>query len=443
LLKRISYEFVLLMAGESMLVGFVFVLAYLFQKRASRLFLLPDSFAFFLTSAIVLFLSANFMSVSIEAYSPLCLDPRHYLFLIPVVAIPAAVVVAEYITEKKHTLPILIGLLLVAVWLFFVKNQTFDKPYLPLLLLFGVFYFLPRKPFFTILFTVAFVGIALIGPFNMAKYAQRVQYNKQKAIVYQQFINRGEKCYVITNAVQKRLGAYYTGFNPKANCIFLSYDDFDFDSLDNRKKYLLLNWHTQYLSGLTDNDLPLYVQRTTSSNPAIYEDKDLAMSIYVLQKNEAVDKTGTQLLHSLNTFEAPTPYWDANAEGITEGIKYQGGKANTFREFSATFNYPLDSLKLKDNTKLLLSATAYLNFEAETNTKFVVSLENDTGAYFWEAIEINRYIKAYSNWWPVTYKIEVNTREIKANSRLKVYLWNEDKKTGYVDDFEVSIYEQL
>lgn len=439
LLKRLYYDFFALASTEGILFSLVFIGAYLFRKNGMRLFRQADSLSFYASSALLLFFASNFMSISLKAYVPMCLDPRHYLFLIPVAAVPAARIIGEFVEEKKYGWQILAGLALAALFLYSINGQLFDKPYLPCLIVVAGFYFLPSKaPVFKLLFTLLFLSVLLIGPIQQMQYARKVQYRAQRAITYQQFIDKNEPCYIITDPVQQRLGEYYSGFNPSRKDQFLSFDQVNFDSLDGRKQYLYINWHTQYLSGLNSADLPDYVRNLdTLANPAIYQNKALNLAIYELKAKPKAYQVGATLLQSLNDFEGSTTYWEQSAGSL----KHRGKLAHRFNEFSATFNYPLDSLDKTQAKGIRIAAKALLNVPGATQSKLVISIENSEGAYFWQALDVVKFIKVYDNWWPVNYEVDLGKTALKPNSRLKVYLWNEDKKEGWVDNFEVRVLE--
>lgn len=439
LLKRLYYDFFALTSTEGILFSLVFIAAYLFGKEGLKLFRQADSLSFYASSALLLFLASNFMSISLKAYVPMCLDPRHYLFLIPVAAVPAARIIGEFLEEKKYGLQLLLTLLMAALFLYFINGQLFDKPYLPCLILAAIFYCLPSKaPVFKLLFTLLFLGILLIGPVQQIQYARKVEYRAQRAITYQQFIDKNEPCYIITDPVQQRLGEYYSRFSPNRKDQFLSFEQVDFDSLDGRKQYLYLNWHTQYLSGLNSSDLPDYVRDLdTTANPAVYQNKALNLAIYELRAKPQAFKVGATLLRSLNDFEQKYTYWEQSSGGLNHREK----QAYRFNEFSATFNYPLDSLGKIQTSGIRIAAKALLNVPNATRCKLVISIENSEGAYFWQALDLAKFIKVYDNWWPVNFEVEVAKTALKPNSRLKVYLWNEDKKEAWVDDFEVQVLE--
>lgn len=442
LLRRLYRDFFALAGTELLLFNLVFVLAYVFRRGIVKVFALPDSTSFYASSAILLFLASNFMSISLKAYVPMCLDARHYLFLIPIAAVPAARFLGEFLEQKKSAIALMVSLALASTWVLSINQQLFEKPYLPSLLLFGLYAVLPKvNVFFKTLFSLFLFSILLIGPLQQWQYARKVAYGSQKAITLQFFTHNNDSVYVITDEVQKRLGNYYNGFNSNAASQFLGFDQFSFDTLDGRKKYLYLNWYTQFLSGLSNGDLPDYARNLdTILNPKVYQNPGLNMAIYELKVLPQAKKLGSNLLYSQNDFEKKYPYWDQVEAQIESNAPHRGRAAFQFSEYSATFNFPLDELKKGPELGLRIQASAYLKISAATKAKLVIALENTEGAYLWQAQDLNKFLKVYGQWLPVEYTLDVPQTGIKPNSRLKIYVWNEDKTEIGVDDFEVNIW---
>ncbi len=439
LLKRIVYEFFLLMINSGMAAGFIFVLAYMLQKKSLNVLKMENEFSFWITSSLILLLSSNFMSISFTAYSPMCLDPRHYLFLIPVVAVPASSVVVEFLEKKSLKIPILVFSLLITVCAFFFQKGSFWGLYLPLSLLILSHIVWKKNDFLQKTFVFLFMIIALIKPLRMVKYAHEVQYNKQKEIYLEQVQKSMTNSVIITNDVQKRLANYYAGFEQNLSNEIIDFRDFVYDSTDNRKKILFLNWYTQYLSGMNEDDLPYFARNISSGNKLLYEYKPLNIAIYEMNNFLIPDKNGKLLLNSINDFENPADCWNYNTESISNDVAFEGKHSNQLAEYSLTFEYDLDSLELINFDLVLIKSTSYCNFYDKTDAKLVVSLETDEGAYVWKAVEINKDIVAYSNWCKTKYEISFEKHEIKAHSKLKVYIWNQNKQKAYVDNFQVQI----
>ncbi len=438
LLNRISYEFFTMMINQGMLTGIIFVIAFMFQKNIKKTLQFSEPVSFFSISAILILFSSNFMSISFTSYVPMCLDVRHYLFIVPIAAIPASHIIWSFIEKKQCAIQIIAVLILFTLISYFSAVSSFIDLYLPMLALFAVAYILPTRYKLKYFFIVIFAVILMVMPFRMFQYAQQVRYDKQKKIVQDYFITNNSDCYVITDDVQIRLGIYYSGFNPNSRCTFLKMNEFNFDTLSSmKKKYLLLNGYTRYLSKLEDCDLPYYAKNIDSSNPLVFSDKDINLNIWELK----TIGHQTVLLHSFNGFEDNVSLWEQNKENIRHDIKHKGSSSYFFNEFSATFKYSLDSIQSDSTSKVIINSNAWCLSNATTTAKLVVSIDRDGKSYIWQAIEINKFIKAFNNWCNVKFEVQVNSSEIQKNSVLKVYIWNPEKKELFVDDFDVEIIQ--
>jgi 4-amino-4-deoxy-L-arabinose transferase-like glycosyltransferase len=442
LLKRILYEFFKLIIFQGMAVGFIFVFAYLIEKKSLSCFRLDDSFSFWITSSIILLLSSNLMTISLTSYSPMCLDPRHYLFLIPVISIPASIIINGFIEIKENKNLIIAISALVAVISFFLQGNSFMHLYLPLFVIVLAYIFIRISRLSQYIFTATLIIVFSIKPFTMINYAQKIKYGKQKEIFSEEVLESKDSITVITNDVQKRLGNYYNRFNNNDLFSIVNYNDFKYDSSDCRKKILFLNGYSRYLSNMDAHDLPYYAKNILKDNKLLFQDKELNIAVYEMTNFSTPEKSSHLLFSSLNDFEGTTQYWNQNEFNISNEIYYEGKSSIQAIEYSSTFEYPIDSLPLGDLNQLFISCNAYCNFNDKTNSKLVISIEDSNGAYIWEGIEINKYLKAFSNWWPIKHEINIDVNGLKEKSKIKVYIWNIDKKEAYIDNFKVELFGQ-
>lgn len=437
LLRRLAYEFFDMMLYQFMLVGLLFVIAAFMHKGAKRYWYIDDSYSFFLVSALILFLSSNFMSISFTSYVPLCLDPRHYLFLVPLAAIPAAELIAGFIRNRKHAVSVLILMVLLAVLAFAFLRNTFWMLYFPLALLFILYLPVADKPIYRRIFLILFIAVLLIKPTSMVRSAQDYQYRKQRSVVFEHILNTTENCVVVTNDVQKRLGRYYAGFDDDGKVQFVNYEEFKPDSLDHRKLLLLMSYHTRTMTNQTIDDLPYYARNINPENPLVYENKRLGITIYELNNIELPEFTGTELLNSINDFENPVNYWGQSE--TTNRISANGKYSSITGLYSSTFALTIDSLAFRAFSQIVITASVNCYFEEKANCSLVVSLENAEGTYEWKGLNIEKEIKAYSHWWPIKYEHTMDTGGIKEQSLLKIYLLNQNENKVYIDDFNVKI----
>ncbi len=350
-----------------------------------------------------------------------------------------AKIIYDFFTYKRAAIQIIIALFCITLISYFLQGSSFWKLYLPLLALFTFYYFTRIKKQFQHLFIILFAAILLLIPFEMITYAQQVKYRKQRKLVTEQVLENHRDYIVISNEVQKRLLGYYTGFDIDQSNRFLSYKEFEADTAIGGKKLMLLSDYTRYLSGMSHKNLPYYASHISAKNELVFENKELNIVLYELREFTIPEHSQTVLLSTLNDFENAVPFWNQDNQDLSTDIKYAGTKSTRVTQFSSTFEYPLDSLQGEDYHGLLVQCSLFFYAEDKTNAKIIVSLENNDGTYFWKALDLDKYIKAYSNWWPVSFNVSIPQKDFKSESSLQVYVWNNDKQTVYIDNFGIKI----
>lgn len=439
LLRRVFYDFFEMLTRQGMATSYIFIIAYMLKRKALNVFKIETPFAFWTTASIILLLSSNFMTISLSSYAPMCIDPRHYLYLIPVSAIPAAMIIKEFITDKKLKYPIIIISSFVAIASFFLQGDGFWKLYFPLtILLLGYTFIKPNKTHHKV-FSAIFIVILSLSPMAMINYAQKIQYREQRSIIKENLLNNNEHCTIVTNHVQKNITEYYTGFGKKDNIEIFTYDEYQNNTTHCSNVFLLKNWYTRYLSNTSEKDLPLFARTVSPNNKLVYSNNDLNIEIWQMHDFSTPELTGTTLLKSTNGFEKDETNWTKQDENISGEIKYEGEYALRTVQYSATFVYPVNSLNLEAFRHLIIQTEVMCNLFDTSKASLIISVDNEKGSYIWESIGINKYIKAYSKWWPVKYEEKISLSGIKENSVIKVYIWNSDNAKLYIDNFNIKV----
>ena len=440
LIDRILYQFFDMIFEKGVAISYVFIFAYFIQKKAVDLFKMDNQFSFFTVMSIMLLLSSNFMTISAVHYVPMCLDPRHFLYLVPVAAIPAAYIFAEFLEVRSLKYQLTCVSLIFAIYVFDINELVYWYLYMPLFAILALITFIPARINFKLIGVLLLFVVLGIMPGRVVSYAIDLRYDDQKAICQKYFIEPQEDCYVVTSDVQRSLCEYYNGFNPKSKTVFLAYGEFNPDTLKGKKIYLFKNWYTAYLSDRDDRELPFYARNISPKAKTVFKDSTLTISIYEVPE---LDNPEEVLLKSVNDFEQKHPYWVTEEKDITTRFVLDGKSSHVLDEYSSTFQYPLNQLDFSDARTVLITANLMCHFNSNTNCKMVISLENEDGNYYWESMNVNKYIHAYNNWWPIKYEAFLPIEQIKPNTICKVYMYNENKETVYIDNFEVKIQKSL
>ena len=435
LLERITRGFAEMGIRSGLLAGFIFVLAGLVSRRLPAYLQMNSERGYFLTTALLLVLAANFMSISPFAYIPMCLDVRHYLYLYPVVAIPASAVICDLINSGRQRYTVFGLTFLVALAARFIDRDIFENLYLPLAVLFFILLFLKTRKRFAPVIALSILIFFGIKPWNMIAYAKQLGYRQQKEFIFKHILSDPRPAYILTDAVEQRLGTYYGGFTDRDH-IFIDFQDYNPDTLDNRRILLLRNWYTGYLIGLNDLTIPSYILRADSTM-LIASDERFHIALYDAGKIENPLTKGRLIYRSDFGLEKQRPFWKTHEAARTNTIVHSGDYAEKIGEYSTTFQFPIDSIKLSPGNELYVWCRIYTYFESETGAQLVASVEDSSGTVFRKALPVSPFQKAFSNWWPVTLDFFIDSTALNPNAVLKIYLWNPDREEAFADDFSV------
>lgn len=432
-LERISYGLIVLFITHSMITPLIFLLAFPKRLLNKEIFLLKDEVSFFISSTVVLFLSSNFMSISFSSYSPMCLDPRHYLFLTPIAGIAATYLLKDIFGEKSAPVRLFLITALIFIVALFSHSDTAWVLYFPLLLAFLVWYAFKSHRNIATIFAILLPLVLLVNPVKMAGYSHNVNFKKQEQIVREELLEKQMPCILITDDVQRNIAKYLSGFNDQFSNRIFSYSEFNLnDTVSGEPVFLLKNWYTGYLSNLNEQSLPYYAQMTESQEK-VFEDSALHIQIYKL-----IDfRQPKILLKSINDFESNKLHW-SNYEADEKHV-YSGSYSSSVKKYSSTFNIPIDSLNPDASAQLIINSSFQFNQIESADPQFVISFDTDHGNAYWKGISFKKQIKSYGNWMPVSIHEIVELKDIDPNSTLKIYILNNDKKEMYLEDFSVEL----
>ena len=433
LLKRLFYEWFVAGINTTVLFPLIFLVPLWIKKKYWQLIYSNEPY-FFAFLASILLLSSNFMSISITSYIPLCPDPRHFLFLVPLFALSSSFFIVYYFSEelfitrntKKNGIIILSLLIVFSIVAYFNAPESFYYFYLPMGIIVLIRMFVNRR-----FVLYLFWSVWLILPVKYVFYAQEVNFSLQKEWLFE-LKELPTPSVVVSNKVQKHYWRYYNGFEENPNVQFFNYNELD--TLQNKSLihsdsiYLWLNYYTRFLSNQTDKDLPLYVSDTANYR-LIKSYPKRGMYLYKIPE-KALEQRPFYV--SVNNYEQYDSLWHVNSGNITAGVEKTG-------EYSATFLYPLKFVDEPENLKIHISNR--LKALDSENIQLVISIDGEAGKnLYWKGIPLAKYIYSYNAWWNVSVFEAIQINPSYSNKTLKVYLWNPDKHSFWVDDWKIEIY---
>lgn len=216
-LRRISYGWFMLLSGNGMAIAVWFAVVGALRHGSHKWWQGNKEQDFYGLSFVILFVSYNFLSITPKYYIPMCLDGRHFLFLIPMAAIAGVQSFLNFCKQGQNrwaVLVILLGIMALAYW-----DGAMQQLYIYGLLLCWVllrFFFnsIGQKQGQMVVYITMLAGILLIHPLYVLL---KPSYNGQKAArqLVEQHLRpqTAMRHVVITDGIQQAIGELYTQFD--------------------------------------------------------------------------------------------------------------------------------------------------------------------------------------------------------------------------------------
>ena len=441
LFRRISTDFFELMQRDHLLINFLLMLPTTLFLILKKKFKLDQKTHFMILSSIVLLISSNFMSISLKAYNPMCLDIRHYLYLIPISAITLSMVLNTYLSEKWVRWGMMLLVLLGLLISYRMDNPDFLLLSLPLSMAFLI-YFVTYELSFKVNFIWLIIPLSLlIKPIDMALKAKELNYEGRRDFVIKELIEDREPKLILSDPVQTNLGNYFKGFGDDS----LRFEDYRYfnpiEHLLPEKVYYLYNWHSAQQSFITNSQIPFYIKKVSLNEP-IAKDDELAIAIYEVNDFKDIKQAENLFLEVVNDFEGSIDPWIQSADYLLKDPKDGSNQISRIGEYSSTFQMEIDSM-IKVKEKIFISAAVKILSNRTTDAKLILSFENENGSVLYESEEIDPFLRSYSNWWEVQLEKAIDSKVLRESSLVKIYVWNVSKGELFMDDFSVKFYSMI
>ena len=266
LIRRISYELWLDFVGNGLFFSSIFIIPYLWTTKLWSKDSLVKEDIFWVFNGLALLLLSNFMTSSPISYTPLCLDIRHYLFIVPILAIAAGIGVQRFLSFSSHLhnySVLIVSVFVTAIAFIFSLGHAYQYLFISVFIL---FYQLAKDKFGVAFsdkyFWILLIGVLFYSPVISYQDAKNYNYHTQKDLVIKQLgdYSLKRKLLILTNPVEKNIDEYILGFDHK-NIQFVSFSDVtDTLVLQSDAIMMISNGMTSYLSNLQWEALPDWVR---------------------------------------------------------------------------------------------------------------------------------------------------------------------------------------
>lgn len=240
-----------------------FALVFLFFRKYG-----DEKLIFWVVSWFFLMVLSNFMTISYSEYVPLCNDPRHYLFVLPI----GALIWAEG-WKKSGDFGVIEKVLCLIFFLFqlyiSITNSYENKWWLFLPFIAAIF--LMPKPRFRII-SFILVGVAMVGVFiQNANYNRTLNHKGQKELISSVLSLKNEKKYILTDGANTNIGSFYAQYDSLNT--FVVFKEYDKQKHSDKAIYIIMNGMTAYFSNTDWGKVPDFVKTAQDSLPVFYQNK--------------------------------------------------------------------------------------------------------------------------------------------------------------------------
>lgn len=415
LLKRIYFDYFEMTVTSGMAVPMICIAAPFVSKGWRKMLKMADTTSYFVVSAMLMFLSGNFMTISATSYIPMCIDPRHYLFIIPIGAVGTALILQQR-PSRIQTFVIATLTILATVYTFFWNRDICYHCYLPLTI---VTITASIKQYIQI--PCRYIHIALfvalmVMPIKLMT-DQSYKYKERRNMLIDNIVNNSEYSHIFSDEACVRMLRYYNGF--RANDRYIHFEEM-YKETDNNyigRAAVVLNYHTMALDGISYNDLPEFAYTAYQNTTPI------------------MDQFGVKI-YRLDSVYSTIPQYDTIIR-ITKNIDNE--RVGTY---STTITYPLDTLRAACCDTIIVKASAMCNCYAYTNCAMVISVEKADSTISWNSSPIDGSSRAYSHWFPFEYKHELHLDELPSGAEVRIYFFKTDNTQVLINDLSVNILKK-
>lgn len=441
-IKRIGYEFWFELSKNAIMITALFIIPFIFKKRNWN-FNKPDSF--WVNTSIILLLSANFMTKSYKAYSPMCIDIRHYLFLVPILGITASPFMVRFFYSIKKYWFISISVLVITIWLLF--NYTKTGP-IEIILFYSLLFLsmfvskLLKKLNFRTYFWILFLLSWLIIPVFQIVHEHQNGFKNIPRYIEKNFKTLNQKTIILTDPVMKRIADYYMQWD-STKVRFINERDYAIPYRDEAVNYWVFhNGLTWWLADIPQGGPMLtwylvhpYIKTIDSTAENI---------LYQIEQPEKMNRPVKTYSYSNDMEWNYLPAFGLKNQNYDSTRSYEGRYSYRLdsQGYSPTLFVPLSSICTHRSTKIEIQIKAKIWSENNYKTNIVTSVDDSTGKQiFWLGKTIDKIIKPAPRWQNINMECSYKIKPEFLTQKLKIYLWNNDNSIVWIDNLQIKVID--
>ncbi len=244
------------------------------------------------------------------------------------------------------------------------------------------------------------------------KYKDSVRYVFNISNAYQvNEIKNISKTLIINSNYQKKAGEIISFVNEKPYLCYFQTNNASIPNIDNLYN-IIFDERAKVIS---------YVKNSTFSYKIVASGRK---------------ETGSQCY--FNDYEKEYPNW-TKSYSLDNTFAFSGNrseKLDSKNVYSSTFSALFQDLNKKG--KVAFEISGKLKFRKDKSAMLVMEVQRNKTNYSWQGIDLNDYYTGKTDWEKIIATI-VPDKELQKDDVIKIYIWNNQNNTLWIDDFKVEI----
>jgi hypothetical protein len=115
-------------------------------------------------------------------------------------------------------------------------------------------------------------------------------------------------------------------------------------------------------------------------------------------------------------------------------------KLDSVNQFSFGYSAPFNNIS--DTLPMSIDVSVWIYYtQLKISSSIVISIDSIGKNIFWKGIPLNDTIKTANQWQEVKATFEI-PKKVMPTDNVKIYVWNTDKRTFYMDDLKLLFHIQ-
>jgi len=331
----------------------------------------------------------------------------------------------------------------------------FSFPYL-IILMFSFIEDMPWNKMKTVLLTI-FLGLGVFSTVVAEKFYQTQHFGVLKEIV-QDVIRHVDKYGEENITKTTNVGlAYFLGYYLDKYNRQIEFEEYDNGEAEEERYVNQGRGHLKMFSNIIEeSDKPYFLYCWSSKYspleiPEMIADKYPYLlershyfnsESYLFGQNSNSTPIKPEVIYSSQCdFDQESQDWQGDPSAISEEIarsQSSSFKLSENTEFSLTFSSKIKDIMDNDENVLHTSVWGYMGQKSD-EAILVITLENEDGeVYVWRGMNFSYFIDEPKTWTKIYHSWRFDHIQ-SGDDLVKIYVWNGDKNTFYIDDLSIKV----